>query len=192
MAPLTGGGLATMRVVTARPPGGEPALVMAALRMPVGDTAADNFATGGIAAPIDMATGRVGRAVRNNGPVYDEYDVHPTTGARIAGTVVSRWTEVVALVLRAHRALPTLPVVGWDVAVGEDGPILVEGNKFPSARLSQVASGIGLGDTPFVQWFNAHLERSLGVADAAAVERPRVAADVAAGSRSPADDPVAD
>jgi hypothetical protein len=62
---LTKGGLATIRVVTCRTPTGSFDLLPPVIRMPVGDAIADNIAQGGLAAPIDVASGRIsGPAIR--------------------------------------------------------------------------------------------------------------------------------
>lgn len=169
---LTNGALSTIRVATIREPGGEPFVLSAGYRMGVGAAIADNLSQGGMAAPVDVATGELGCAVRMNPPLYDECDEHPTTGRRISGTIVPFWDDVVSLTVRAHSALPRMAFVGWDVAVLADGPVLVEGNRFPSARLSQVASGIPLGETRFLPLFDRHLRASFGLAD---IPQPRPA-----------------
>lgn len=163
LAHLTNGSLSTVRVVTLREPGGDPFVLLAACRMGVGESIADNLSQGGMAAPVDLASGRLGTAVRMNPPLYDECDVHPATAGRISGTVVPFWDDVVSLAVRAHRELPRIACVGWDVAALTGGPVIVEGNRFPSARLSQVASGVPLGDTPFVECLNRHLRASFGL-----------------------------
>lgn len=42
--------------------------------------------------------------------------------------VVPGVREAVELALAAHRTLPRIYTIGWDVAVTEDGPIIIEGN----------------------------------------------------------------
>jgi hypothetical protein len=75
------------------------------------------------------------------------------------GRAIPCWRDVVQLVLRAHDAIDwhSVPAVGWDVAVLENGPVLLEGNNVPCSTLAQMPSGIPLGDTPFVRCVNAHL-----------------------------------
>lgn len=166
LAPLTSGGLCTMRMITVRPvDGGAPRLLLAVYRMVVGGAAADNFNPGAVAAAIDVGSGRLAPGVRRHPAIpylVQPIDRHPDTGAAIEGHVVPYWAEAVDLVLRAHAAASGLvPVVGWDVAVLPDGPVLVEGNNVPGAMMSQTAPGVGYGETPYVPlllaYFRAYL-----------------------------------
>jgi hypothetical protein len=157
LLPLTPGGLCTVRLVTYRWPRAEARLLLAAYKMPTGTSAADNFHFGGVAAPVDLATGRLGRPVFRRGALIVEIERHPDTGTVIEGHQLPFWDEALALVLRAHDAVPRLAAIGWDVALTGEGPILVEGNTLPNPVLSQTPSGVALGDTPFLRCMNAHV-----------------------------------
>jgi len=163
LRPLTSGALSTIRVVTYRFPRGEPQLLFAAYRLPVGNAPADNFHYGGIVAPVDLATGRLGPPIRREGRVVVDVERHPDTGAVIAGHQLPHWDETVRLVLRAHATLRRVVTVGWDVAPCEDGPVLVEGNLASDPDIAQAPSGVPLGDTPFVRCINAHVREHFGL-----------------------------
>jgi Sugar-transfer associated ATP-grasp len=158
---LTPGGLCTARITTMRLPDERPQLLSGIYRMPAeATTAADNFAAGGLAAPIDLATGRLGPAVRKDLSLLDAPAVvHPQTGARIEGHQLTHWADAVSLVLRAHEAVGCkgVPVIGWDVALTAEGPVLVEGNNIPCSTLGQMALDAPLGDSPLLACINAHL-----------------------------------
>src|SRR5690606_6439047 len=120
------GALATIRFVTLRKRTGEVIPFSATYRIPTGDAVIDAFSHGGMAAPIDLATGRLAAAVTlDMASVGESAIVHPDTGARIEGTVLPDWDETIDLVLRAHEAVPgSVPLVGWDVALTTAGPVL--------------------------------------------------------------------
>jgi hypothetical protein len=160
LAPASGA-LCTVRLLTARPPGGAPEVINAGFRMGVGHSSTDNLSLGGVAAGIDVATGRLGPGVTTH-PVLRMADVdrHPDTGAAIAGAQLPWWREAMALVVRAHAALPSIGFVGWDVALTPEGPVLVEGNVSPGARLSQALSGEPLGATRYLRHLDAHLRHT--------------------------------
>ena len=163
LLPLTPGGLCTARMHTCRYPGAAPQFLLGVYKMPVDDSPADNFRFGGVAAPIDAATGRLGPAVFKVGSLLTTVTHHPSTGARIEGVELPWWREAVTLAVRAHAVLPAFAMVGWDVALLEDGPAIIEGNSLPSALLAQEASGTPLGDTALIACLNAHLRRLMGV-----------------------------
>ena len=73
-----------------------------------------------------------------------EFTHHPDTGNTIEGSVLTGWKEAVSVVLRAQQALPELRATGWDVAITEDGPVLVETNPRYSFAGLQVAHRRGL------------------------------------------------
>ena len=93
----------------------------------------------------------MGRAIQKRS-VYPaiETEVHLDMGGRITGREVPFWDECRSLAVRAHEfSEVTVPVVGWDIAVLEGGPTLIEGNTVPCAVLSQMPSGDPLGTTDY-------------------------------------------
>ena len=160
-AALTPGGLCTARMTTLRFPDGEPQLLFAVYRMPAdAASAADNFGSGGLSSVIDLSTGRLGPAIRKDfRRQRAAVDHHSQTGARIEGHQLTRWSEAVDLVLRGHRAITWkgVPIIGWDVALLEDGPLLVEGNNVPCSTFAQMVLEQPIGESPVVACLNAHL-----------------------------------
>lgn len=141
IARLSPRALSTVRVMTTTVAGRAPAFLVGVLRMGTGDSSADNFAQGGIAAPVDAETGELG--VARGLDVNDLPCVHcrhPDTDEPIAGTRLPFWRESIDLAVRAHALIGDLPVVGWDIAITPNGPVLVEGNWNPCIKLLQVAT----------------------------------------------------
>ena len=104
------------------------------LRIGSGGSNVDNFTTGGMVASIDMATGEVVTdAVDVDGKAYP---VHPDTGVTIRGFKVPYYQEALALVREAGRGI--CGYIGWDVAITENGPVLIEANIDPGNRLLQM------------------------------------------------------
>lgn len=85
-----------------------------------------NTHTGGVMAHVDPETGIVDSKGRN--PEGFFFLSHPGTGALLPGRVIPFWHEVIELALKAAEERPTARCVGWDIAVTENGPDLIEGN----------------------------------------------------------------
>ncbi|MBO5513265.1 MAG: hypothetical protein J5961_01580, partial [Mogibacterium sp.] len=51
---------------------------------------------------------------------------------------VPYWQEIREMIDKASRVVPTVGFVGWDVAVMEDGPVLIEGNTYPASNNIQL------------------------------------------------------
>lgn len=160
---LTPAGLCTVRLVTYRAPGGGARALRAMYKMPTGDSPADNFCYGGIIAPVDLATGRVGPAVRRRGRVLVPVERHPDTGTPIDGHRLPHWAETVALGVRALDVARGRPSIGWDIAITDDGPVLVEGNTLSNPDVAQVPSGDPLSDTPYPGALEAYVRRCVGL-----------------------------
>jgi hypothetical protein len=163
--PLAPVALSTIRMVTVRPPAGDARFLVGVFRMASGGAAADNFDLGGLAAQVDVETGRLGKAVRKYGTsCIETVERHPDTGAPIERHQLPFWGEAMRLVVRAHQAVDApLPVIGWDVALLPDGPLLVEGNNVPCTVGLQMPEGVPLGDTPYAACLTAHLRASFGI-----------------------------
>lgn len=150
-------GLCTIRIVSYRRVDGETGMLMAGLRMPAGASVVDNFAAGGLAAPIDHATGVVGEALAKY-PSRGPFATHPDTGVEIAGITIPRWSEAVTLAQQAHATCPWLPTVGWDIVVTETGVCLLEANPGWCVELAQIATNQPLGATIYPDIFLEYLQ----------------------------------
>ena len=162
LLPLTPGALNTLRILTARPPGGRARVVLAAFRLAVGDAPADNFHFGGMMAPVDLATGRLGTAVRRQRRALVPVERHPDTGAVIEGHQVPCWAEAVALAERALDAARRVPVIGWDVAITDEGPVLIEANAASNPDIAQAPTGVPLSATALPGVLDAHMRAYFG------------------------------
>jgi hypothetical protein len=156
---INAGALSTFRLVTALDEREQPELIGAVLRMPSrAGSAVDNFHAGGIAAPVDAATGRLGAASDMGLKATTRWHaVHPVTGGKIEGRVVPYWPEVKQLVADAHARLGDRVVIGWDVAVLADGPAIVEANGLPDQDILQRIHQAPLGEARLGQLLAHHL-----------------------------------
>lgn len=130
----------TIRVVTIQTydhvPGverGKMHFLYAGIRMGCGKSYVDNLHSGGMIANIDINTGVVVTpAVDYNRNVYYE---HPETGAQIVGFKIPYFDEIKQLISNACGVIPGY--YGWDIAITEDGPIIIEANTHPAADTLQ-------------------------------------------------------
>ena len=76
----------------------------------------------------------------------NEYECHPLTGYRFDGFQIPNFEIVKKTVLEAALVNPNIHVVGWDVAVTEDGCTFIEGNRRPGFDLVQVLYNKGKKD----------------------------------------------
>lgn len=144
--------LSTIRVVLLIDEG-EVSLFRAVWKIPAGDNQADNFwRKGNLIAPIDFTTGQVGEAVRGTGLEQDRLSHHPDTGAAITGVVVPDWAELAYLAREATQAFPGMQMQGWDIALTDQGPRLIEVNGVGDYNLPQIAYGRGLLERPFLDF----------------------------------------
>jgi hypothetical protein len=120
----------------------------ALLRMSNGYSYTDNWAKGGIIVNIDLDTGVLGEVGRTKAK-YGSLEVrhHPVSNIRFGGIQIPFWSELKQFVRYAALALQPLKFLGWDVAIGVDGPILIEANHDFDVFMSQEAAK-GLRKTP--------------------------------------------
>ncbi len=128
-------GVPDVRVIVFR---GVPVLAM--LRLPTrrSDGRA-NLHLGGLGVGIDLATGTTTHGIAGRRAVA----VHPDVGRPLAGTVVPRWDDVLALAVRAADAVG-LGFLGVDVVLDAGrGPLVLELNARPGLGI-QAANRRGL------------------------------------------------
>ncbi|HEY0972451.1 MAG TPA: sugar-transfer associated ATP-grasp domain-containing protein [Gemmatimonadales bacterium] len=139
----------TLRLLTMWTPGdAEPFVGSAVQRIGTAETLpTDNWAGGGICAPVDLESGvlGVGRMAPHDAKARGSrpFTHHPDTGAAIAGRALPDWKTIKEVALEAARSLPYARYVGWDIAVDREGtPVIIEGNNNSSVDLLQVHGGL--------------------------------------------------
>lgn len=85
----------------------------------------DQMTFGGFYTMLDENGRALGAGYDSHGHVHE---LHPDSGVRIADFQLPMIDEVKAFVDQVARVVPQVQYVGWDIVVGPDGPVLVEGN----------------------------------------------------------------
>ena len=75
---------------------------------------------------VDVETGIITSDLANYN--LDVFKEHPITHFVAKGTQLPMWREVLALAKKAAYVVPQVAYVGWDIALTEKGPVLIEGN----------------------------------------------------------------
>lgn len=141
MAALNPDSINTIRIVTYRM-GMEIKVVYTVIRIGRKGMNVDNESAGGISAII-RPDGRVGKYAYG-APGFDKVEV-TDSGVRLEGYKVPSFDKAQELVKMSHMQLPYFNLIGWDIAIEEDGsPIMIELNLNPD--LSQSANGPAFGD----------------------------------------------
>lgn len=140
MNKLTAASVNTVRVVTVsskdspiNAEGDYFEIAYAALKIGGGNSIVDNFSRGGMTAAIDLETG----TVISEGIDVDRHmnAKHPVTGTDILGFKIPYFEQLLAMVREASDKSKMFGYFGWDIAISEAGPSLIEVNLIPGASL---------------------------------------------------------
>ena len=144
MAAITGPVMGCVRVVTTND-GSGPTPAYAVWKLPAPRAMSDNFwQAGSLLAHLDLASGTVTRCVIGTGLAQKDAQSHPVSGAQIVGTALPLWEETLRIACDAHAVFPEFGICGFDIAVTETGPKILECNDNPSHNLYQIAAGRGV------------------------------------------------
>ncbi len=120
---------------------GRARLVFTVARVGSGDSIMDNFHAGGVGVLVNMDRG----VLMGNG--FDKKCVeHETsvTGVRFDGYQIPFWEEAKAMVLEGAHVNEGVHLVGWDVAIAPDGPLVIEANRGAGWDVVQVPAKRGM------------------------------------------------
>lgn len=112
----------------------------------------DNMHNNGIGANVDIQTGVVtgiGYDYSNNSFIF-----HPLTGTQIVGFSIPFWAETLELVRKTHLNVCDCPLLGWDVAITNSGPEIVEINGAPGPKLMQL-----MDQKPKAEYFKEYIKK---------------------------------
>ncbi len=158
IARLLGPAVGTLRVLTLRLEEG-PVPIYAMLKLPGPGAMVDGALSGANgAASVDLTTGAIRRAqLLSDPPGQDMVDGH-VTGARLPGAVLPDFKAALELAQSVHRLFLHQGVIGSDVILSDNGPLLNEINFNPLAALVQKAMGHGLFTDAIKAKYRAALE----------------------------------
>lgn len=129
--------LQCLRIVTLLDERGRAEVLYAVLRISASAAVVDSFrapgsgATGNLIARVERdGTLAIPVGVAPGGYGLVRVAVHPATGVALPGRPAPGWEAARALALRAAEAFAPVRTVGWDVAVTDEGPVVVEGNAW--------------------------------------------------------------
>ncbi len=133
-------------------------IISAFLRMGLAGSHVDNIAAGGIFVGINMADGTLKEQGFNKlGKGGFTYLAHPDTNVVFKKYRIPFFFEAISLAINAARLLPAA-LIGWDIAVSENGPVLMEGNAvYYDMQLSDIAFG-GYRKNPIIQKLIKYIE----------------------------------
>jgi hypothetical protein len=142
-----GGGLTSLRITSCKDESGGFEVTNAVLKMSLAaGSSVDNFHQGGAVCRVDVSIGEAG-------PAWDNWikrpcvlhHAHPGTGAAIAGMLLPCWPETVAMVAKAASLFPDRIMVGFDVAITDRGPVIIEGNVQQGSDMVQRTHDLPVG-----------------------------------------------
>ena len=135
---------------------GRPHALKAMLRVGTETTQpVDNIGQGAVSLDLDMESGRIGIGLINK-PPYTRIETHPDTGRQLTGLVLPGGGAIVQKCLDLHAHLPFNPLIGWDMAIGPNGFILIEANPGGGVPMGQ-DHGPLLLDAPFRKLLRRYL-----------------------------------
>lgn len=122
----------TVRFMTALYPDGSAKVIATFIKIGRAGRCVDNAGGGGnVDVCVDVATGEIRYAIQFDGWHHvQDIDCHPDSGSPLNGVIIDNWEAVKAEVVRFQQAFPYCKVAGWDIAITDDGPVVIEVNDF--------------------------------------------------------------
>ena len=119
-----------LAIHTIRQPSGQTDAVAAYIRFGRKGNIVDNFHASGVAALIDLSTGRIDYGASDS--FGDYHDCHPDSKLKFIGFQLPCWEQVIQTAVAATQELPQVHHVGWDIAITKDNDVeIIEGNSSP-------------------------------------------------------------
>ncbi len=129
----------TIRLMTALYPDGHVNAFAAFMKFGRAGSDVDNAGSGGnIDCAFDVDTGTCYNTVQfNSYSSVIKCDRHPDSNILINGMRIENWDEIKREICEYQSRIPELKAIGWDVALTDDGPVIIEINNWwdPTGQL---------------------------------------------------------
>lgn len=120
----------TVRFMTTLYPNNEVKLVATFIKIGRAGHCVDNAGAGGnVDACIDMENGMMKYVIQYDGwRKIKQITHHPDTNTQIEGMMIDNWESIKQQVMEFQKAIPYVKAAGWDIAITDEGPVVVEVN----------------------------------------------------------------
>ncbi|MEP4195642.1 MAG: sugar-transfer associated ATP-grasp domain-containing protein [Aliishimia sp.] len=143
MRSVTGDAVGTLRVVTTRDETGIKPLYTL-WKIPSPTAMSDNYwQDGSMIAEVDDL-GQIVGCAHGAGPGYKKIEAHPVSGVTFSGLQVPHWDRLLEVAVQAHGVFPEFGIIGWDIGMSTQGPVIIEANDNPFHALYQLAADKGV------------------------------------------------
>lgn len=131
-AAFNGSSVNTIRFMTTLWPDGSARVIATWFKVGRSGKCVDNAGNGGnVDAGIDVETGTIYNVMQfdgwRNAKVIEK---HPDSGSQLNGVVVDNWDSIKSEVIKFQQAFPYCKAAGWDIAITDEGPVVIEVNDF--------------------------------------------------------------
>lgn len=122
----------TVRFMTTLYPNGEAKVIATFIKIGRAGSCVDNAGAGGnVDVCVDVQSGEIKYAIQYDGwRKITEIEKHPDSGTQLNGVIIDNWEQIKAEVVRFQQAMPWCKAAGWDIAITDDGPLVIEVNDF--------------------------------------------------------------
>jgi hypothetical protein len=120
-----------------------PTFFLSFQKFATGTSDVDNWDTGSLLIPISDSEGTLGKFGYYKPGTLKEgtCSQHPDSGLVFGGFKVPYYREAVELALKAHEYYYGRVIVGWDIIITNEGPVILEANSYPDIYPLQVLYG---------------------------------------------------
>lgn len=101
----------------------------------------DNAGAGGLLVQVDARTGALYHTARDE--MNRAYTAHPDSRIRFDGLCIPQWQEAVETAKKLALTFPENRYTGWDLALTEQGWVLIEGNARAQFLVGQICDRVG-------------------------------------------------
>ena len=120
----------TIRFMTTLYPDGEARIIATFIKIGRAGKCVDNAGDGGnVDVCVDTETGKIKYAIQYDGwRKIKDIECHPDSGNQLNGIVIEKWEKIKAEVIKFQQAFPYCKAAGWDIAITDEGPVVIEVN----------------------------------------------------------------
>lgn len=120
----------TIRFMTTLYPDGEARIIATFIKIGRAGKCVDNAGDGGnVDVCVDTETGKIKYAIQYDGwRKIKDIECHPDSGNQLNGIVIENWEKIKAEVIKFQQAFPYCKAAGWDIAITDEGPVVIEVN----------------------------------------------------------------